>query len=686
MMVNEIAHFCLILVLVVSAIQAISTLITYWSVGDISAAGRGQGNNQNNLQFAIKAICAPATLIQFILVAFAFLTLMRAFVLSDFSVKIVAENSHSAKPMLYKVAGVWGNHEGSMLLWIVMLTFLGAMVAYFARNLPGAFRARVLGVQSGIVAIFLSFLLFTSNPFARLDVIPLDGRDLNPLLQDPGLAFHPPFLYFGYVGFSVAFAFAIAALWEGRVGPGWARWVRPWTLLAWSSLTLGIAMGSWWAYYELGWGGFWFWDPVENASLMPWLAGTALIHSAIVLEKRDTLKVWTVLMAILTFSTSLMGTFLVRSGLLTSVHAFANDPLRGQFLLLIFLAITGAALLLFALRARKMVPGGRFALISRESALIGNNLILSIILLTVFLGTFWPSFAEFFFNRQLSVGPPYFNTVTIPFAFLLVLLMTAGTFTSWKRAKSSTILTRLKWTLLASILGTLLTWWILHGGPLLSYLGAFMGIWVICGVFIDIAGRIGLFKTGFMVSVKRIFGLPISFWGSSFAHLGIGVILLGITGTTMWVERNIDVMQPGDEMEIAGYQLRLDGFEAGQVNNYETFIGRFSLLRGGKVVAELAPEKRNYPVAGQVTTEAAITPRWASDVYVALGDVRDAGVVVSAWYHPLVYFLWVGSIIMAFGGLLSLSDRRFRAGVPQRFVSKRPSDPVTKPIAKPAVT
>ena len=421
----EVAHFCLILAFIVALFQ-----------GAIAMVGASLGRER------LLNIVPISAIIQFVLVGLSFAGLTRAFLQSDFSVKIVYENSHSAKPFIYKFAGVWGNHEGSMLLWILMLAFLGAMVALFAKNLPNAFRARVLGVQGGIAAAFLAFSLFTSNPFARFATVPIDGRGLNPLLQDPGLAFHPPFLYFGYVGFSIAFSFAVAALMEGRVDTRWARWVRPWTLLAWSSLTLGIAMGAWWAYYELGWGGFWFWDPVENASLMPWLAGTALLHSAIVVEKRDSLKVWTVLMAIIAFATSLMGTFLVRSGLLTSVHAFATDPLRGQFLLLIFFVITGAALILFAFRANSLSAGGRFQIISREGALVGNNLILSIILFTVFLGTFWPKFSDLVFNRAVSVGPPYFNAITIPLMFALILLMTLGSLASWKRANFVKIIGR----------------------------------------------------------------------------------------------------------------------------------------------------------------------------------------------------------------------------------------------------
>ena len=673
-MLNELGHFSLILAFLIALTQALMTLIT------------GTPGPWQALRTPMMSFATPAMIAQWGLVSFAFLILVRAFLLSDFSLEIVAANSHSAKPLLYKFAGTWGNHEGSMLLWILMLTFLGAMVALFAQRLPDSFVSKVLGIQAGIIAIFLSFLLFTSNPFSRLPLPPPDGRGLNPLLQDAGLAFHPPFLYFGYVGFSIAFAFAIAALWEGRVGPGWARWVRPWTLLAWSSLTLGIAMGAWWAYYELGWGGFWFWDPVENASLMPWLAGTALVHSAIVLEKRDSLKVWTILTAIITFSTSLMGTFLVRSGLLTSVHAFANDPLRGQFLLLIFFAITGAALILFAVRAQNLAPGGTFKLISREAAIIANNILLSIILFTVFLGTFWPSFADLIFNRSVSVGPPYFNAVTMPFAFLLTSLMAFGALASWKRARGWALVKKLQTAAGLSLALLLAVGWITRGGPLFALLGAFMGIWTLAGVITDIALRAGIDKAASLSSLwRRLLGLPRSFWGMAAAHTGVGLTILGMTGTALWVEENAAVMQPGDTLSIAQYTLHYDKLEDLQIANYTTRMATFSLQNGDNTIATLTPERRFYPVAGQPTTEAAIIPRYASDIYVALGEQRDNGIVVRAWYHPLVYLMWSGAIIMSLGGLISLSDRRYRAAIPAPSQIRGKSEPRTAgPITPPS--
>lgn len=660
-MVVELAHFSLILALVLAVAQAV-----------LPVAGIAAG------RMDVAGLARPLAIGQFGLILLSFAGLVFAFLASDFSVKTVFENSHSAKPALYKFAGTWGNHEGSMLLWVLMLAFLGAMVAVFARRLPTAFLARVLAVQGAIGVCFLAFSLFTSNPFARLSPVPPDGRDLNPLLQDPGLAFHPPFLYFGYVGLSIAFSFAVAALLEGRVDTRWARWVRPWTLLAWASLTLGIAMGAWWAYYELGWGGFWFWDPVENASLMPWLAATALIHSAIVVEKRDTLKVWTILMAIVAFGTSLVGTFLVRSGLLTSVHAFANDPLRGQFLLLIFFVLTGAAFVLFVARARHLVPGGQFQWISRESALIGNNLILSIILFTVFLGTFWPKLADLVLNRPISVGPPYFNMVTIPFVFLLVLLMAAGGLTPWKRGQGTRLLARLKPVILGSVALTLLTFWLTRGGPLLAVVGSFMAFWVLIGVGADVAERIAFGRGDIRSSVRRLGGLPRNFWGSALAHVGVGVVILGMTGTSLWVTQAAAVMQVGDTLPVAGYDVRYDGKTVRKIANYETQMATLTVLRHGREVATLRPERRWYPVAEMMTTEAAIKPRWASDIYVAIGESREGGQVVRAWHHPFVLFLWGGAILMALGALVSLSDRRFRVGIVQkRAASARSAGPVT---------
>ncbi len=649
-MIVEIGHFALALALCVALVQA---AVPLW--------GAHRGNPQ------AMALARPAANLQLLLVAVAYAALTWAFYTSDFSVKLVFDNSHSAKPLIYKLAGVWGNHEGSMLLWILILALLGAMVANFGRNLPASLKSRVLGVQAIITLSFLAFLLFTSNPFLRLDPAPLDGTDLNPLLQDPGLTFHPPFLYLGYVGFSVAFSFGVAALLEGKVDPAWARWVRPWTLLAWSSLTLGIAMGSWWAYYELGWGGFWFWDPSENASLMPWLAGTALLHSAIVVEKRDTLKSWTILLAIATFSTSLIGTFIIRSGLLTSVHAFANDPGRGVLLLGIWGLLTGAALVLFAMRAPAMKPGGAFQTVSRETALVMNNILLCVTLFVVMLGTFWPAVVEAVTGELVSVGPPYFNAVATPFFAAAMLLMSAGSLMPWKRADMAAVLRRLGWAAAASAAVGIFAAWLYSGGPLLAPFIMALGAWAIFGAAEDISGRIKLFRMPLRQSLARARNLPRAAWGGAVAHAGLGVTILGVTGVSLLTQEHAEVLFPGDRIDIGrGEYVEFGGVTEAEVANYLTEIGDIRVVReDGSLVATLRPETRWYPVAQMLTTESASVRQGVSDIYVALGDARGPeAYVVRAWRHPLVYLIWSGSVIMFLGGMISLSDRRYRVGAP----------------------
>jgi len=647
--IPEIGHYALILATLMALIQSVLPQWGAWRVDrTLMDVGR------------------PAALAQFVFILVAFAALTYAYVVSDFSVLNVFQNSHSAKPLIYKISGVWGNHEGSMVLWVLMLAVFGAGVALFGDNLPPTLRARVLGVQGLIAFGFLLFILVTSNPFERLDPVPVNGRDLNPLLQDPGLAFHPPFLYLGYVGFSIAFSFAIAALLEGRVDPAWARWVRPWTLIAWASLTLGIAMGSWWAYYELGWGGWWFWDPVENASLMPWIAGTALLHSLIVLEKRDTLKRWTMLLAILTFTTSLLGTFLVRSGVLTSVHAFATDPDRGAFILVLFGLTVGGALLLFAIRNKSLAPGGMFQMISRESALVLNNFMLAILLGLVLIGTLFPLMAKGFMGYTVSIGPPFFNLVTIPFAALLIALLPIGTMMPWKRADLAGVLERLRLatalTLIALLVALFWTW----GGPVLAFLGIVMAAWAFFGAVTDLAERIKLFKIPLKQSWNRAVGLPRSAWGTCLAHAGMGITIAGMTGTSLWVSERIEVMRPGETLEIAGYELVFNGVQEFAVDNYQTQMGNFTLKDGDRVLGTLTPELRWFPVAEQVTTEASVYPKWAEDIYVAIGDPREGGGrVVRAYHHPLVQWLWAGSVIMTLGGLISLTDRRYRVGAPR---------------------
>ena len=673
-MITEFGHFALILALLVACAQ---TIIPLW------AAHKG---DQQGMAFA-----APASFAQFALVTIAFFALMHAYTTSDFSVQNVFQNSHSDKPFIYKVAGVWGNHEGSMLLWLLMLSFLGALVGMFGGNLPPSLKARVLGIQALIGVGFLAFSLFTSNPFLRMDPVPLNGQDLNPLLQDPGLAFHPPFLYLGYVGMSVAFSFSIAALLEGRVDPAWARWVRPWTLLAWASLTLGIAMGSWWAYYELGWGGYWFWDPVENASLMPWLAGTALLHSAIVVEKRNTLKLWTILMAITAFSTSLIGTFVVRSGVLTSVHSFANDPDRGVLLLALSVILTGGALVLYAIRGQAMKSGGTFQTVSRESALVLNNLILSVILFTVLIGTFWPTVNELFTGERITVGPPYYNMVSVPLMVILVLIMAAGVLLPWKRGDIETVSQRLKWAAALTVLTGIAALYLSGVKNVLAMIGSMIAVWVMLSTLVDISFRTKLFKVPLAESLRRGRGFPRAYWGGSFAHFGIGVAVLGMVGTSLWVTEKLERLKPGDVMEVAGYELRFDDIRQMRVANYQTEMAFFSLIRNGKKVAELTPENRFYPVAQQATVEAAIQPRWAADVYVAFDQLENPGPnvdsrerTVRAYHHPLVMFLWGGALLMAVGGIISLTDRRYRVGAPTPKKPAQAARPTAAPEPAPA--
>ncbi|MDX2234082.1 MAG: heme lyase CcmF/NrfE family subunit [Hyphomonadaceae bacterium] len=651
-MTVELGHYALVLAFVVAIVQSASGL---WGAHARSPHAM--------------SLAGPAAIAQGALVTLAFLMLMNAYLASDFSVANVYNNSHSAKPVIYKIAGVWGNHEGSMLLWIVMLGVLGGLVATVDRHLPPTLRARVLGVQGLISVAFLAFCLFTSNPFERMDPAPVDGRDLNPLLQDPGLAFHPPFLYLGIVGFSVAFSFGVAALLESRVDPAWARWVRPWTLVAWTSLTLGIGMGSWWAYYELGWGGFWFWDPVENASLIPWLAGTALLHSAAVVEKRDTLKAWTILMAIAAFTSSVLGTFVVRSGLLTSVHAFANDPARGTLLLILCVLMTGGALTLYALRANALKPGGGFHATSRETALVVNNVLLSALLFAVAIGTFWPIFAEVFFGDRVSVGAPYYNRIAVPLTVLLAIAMSFGMQLPWKRASLRAAARRLRAAVAVTVAAMAATFWLAGKAKALSMLGVGMGVWIVMGAALDVALRLKIGAAGPGEILRRAGGLPRSAWGAAIAHGGLGLLIIGIVGTTVWVSERVEVMRPGEAVEIAGYTLTYEKLEQREVANYQTEIGTFAVSRDGRRIGELTPERRWYPVAEMATTEAAIRLRPLEDIYVVLGDPRDAGPearVVRAYHHPLVSLLWGGALVMVLGGVVSLTDGRYRVGAPAR--------------------
>jgi len=649
-MIAEIGHFALVLALCVALVQA---SVPLWG------AARGNG--------ALMALARPAAQAQFVLVLIAFLALMYAFASSDFSVFVVAENSHSTMPLVYKLAGVWGNHEGSMVLWVLILTLFGAGVATFGGNLPPPLQARVLSVQAMIGAGFFAFILFTSDPLARVLPPPADGRGLNPLLQDPGLASHPPMLYLGYVGFSMAFSFAVAALIEGRVDAAWARWVRPWTLAAWCALTLGIAMGSWWAYYTLGWGGFWFWDPVENASFMPWLAGTALLHSAIVVEKRDSLKSWTILLAIVTFSLSLIGTFLVRSGVLTSVHAFATDPRRGVFILLLLVVAIGGSLLLYALRAPALQPSGLFAPVSREGALLLNNLLLASAAATVLIGTLYPLFLDAIGGPKISVGAPYFNMTFTPLMTPLLLAVVVGPFLAWKRADLLGALQRLWVAAVAALAAALMTLYLHSGGPLLAVLGMGLAAWLVVGAFAELAERIKLLRAPWRESWQRARHLPRANYGMAFAHAGLGITLAGIIAMTAWKVELIQVMHPGETVPLAGLSVRLDSVEPHSGPNFEGRRATLTVSRDGRLVAAMFPEKRNFPVAGQDTTETAIHTSGFADIYAVLGDSDGkGGWAVRLYYNPLAPFIWFGAVVMVFGGLISLSDRRYRVGAPAR--------------------
>jgi cytochrome c-type biogenesis protein CcmF len=516
---------------------------------------------------------------------------------------------------------------------------------------------------------FLAFTLFTSNPFARLHPAPFEGRGLNPLLQDPGLAFHPPFLYLGYVGFSMAFSFAIAALIEGRVDAAWARWVRPWTLAAWSALTIGIALGSWWAYYELGWGGFWFWDPVENASFIPWLIGTALLHSAIVVERRDTLKSWTILLAILTFAMAILGTFLVRSGVLTSVHAFATDPARGVFILLLLVLIVGGGLILYAVRAPGLAPSGLFAPISREGALVLNNLLLATAAAVVLLGTLYPLLLDAVGGGKVSVGPPFFNATFVPLMVPLLIACVVGSMLSWKRGDLAGVIGRLTAAAAVTALVVIATAYFSVGEAALAALGFGLAAWLVAGSIIGLGHRVGAGRLPIAETVRRLTALPRAVHGMTLAHAGLGVVVAGIAGATLWQEERIAQLRAGDTLELAGYEIAFDGVRDVAGPNYRAAQGVFRVVQDGATQVTLTPERRSYPVERSQTTEAAIHTTWFADLYLVLGEGdADGRWTVRAYHNPLVPWIWVGAIVMALGGMVSLTDRRLRIGAPKRAV------------------
>ncbi|QBY00298.1 heme lyase CcmF/NrfE family subunit [Rhodophyticola sp. CCM32] len=641
-MIVELGHFALILAFMVAIFQMIVPMI-----------GAAQG------RAGWMAAAEPAATAQFVLTAISFGALTYAFVTSDFSLSLVVNNSHTLKPMIYKISGVWGNHEGSLLLWVLILTLFGAMAAWFGGNLPPTLKARVLAVQSSVAVAFFAFILFTSNPFLRLENPPFNGHDLNPLLQDPGLAFHPPFLYLGYVGLSMSFSFAVAALIEGRVDAAWGRWVRPWTLAAWIFLTIGIGMGSWWAYYELGWGGFWFWDPVENASFMPWLISAALLHSAIVVEKREALKSWTILLAILAFGFSLIGTFIVRSGVLTSVHAFANDPERGIYILGILTLFMGGALLLFALRASIMEAKGVFSILSRESALVLNNLLLAVACFVVFIGTIWPLIAEMFFDRTLSVGPPFFNAAFTPFVIGLAVVLPVGAMLPWKRGKIGRAMRPLIGAAALAVAATLLAYTVFTGHSSLGPLAIGLSVWLVAGAGIDLWSRSG--RGAFAKRLARLIRLPRADWGKAVAHAGFGITLFGIAALTTYQTEDIRVAQEGVPYQVGAYQIELQEVRQLEGPNYISTMATIAVTDHGRPLALLYPERRLYPVAGMPTTEAAIDNGFIRDVYMVIGDPQDrGGWAVRTHIKPFANWIWGGAIIMALGGALSLSDRRYR--------------------------
>ncbi|WP_435102783.1 heme lyase CcmF/NrfE family subunit [Arhodomonas sp. AD133] len=639
-MIPELGQFALALALALALAQAVVPLLGAW---------RGQ--------VAWMAAARPIAAGQFVFLVTALGMLTWSFYANDFSVLYVANNSNSALPWYYRLSAVWGAHEGSLLLWATVLGGWTVAVGAFSRELPLAFSARVLGVLGAVAFGFLLFTIATSNPFERLLPAAGDGRDLNPLLQDPGLIFHPPMLYMGYVGFSVAFAFAIAALLGGRLDAAWARWARPWTSMAWIFLTLGITLGSWWAYYELGWGGWWFWDPVENASFMPWLVGTALIHSLAVTEKRGAFRSWTVLLAIFAFSLSLLGTFLVRSGVLNSVHAFATDPQRGLFILALLAVVVGGSLAIYAWRAPRLAGGGSFDLVSRETTLLLNNAVLTVAAATVLAGTLYPLATDALGLGKISVGPPYFDTVFVPLMLPLLALMGVGVLIRWKRHETSSLARTLRWGLLATVIaGVIAAWW-LGGLHPLGVIGIALGIWMLWASVQAIAERV----RGRRDPWRALRAIPRGFWGMSLAHMGVAVFVLGVSAVG-----NFDVqadlrLAPGEAHSAAGYTWRLEAVRDVQGPNYTAKEGEVTILRDGEPVTTLYPQKRRYPVQGSVMTEAGIDGGLTRDLFVALGEsLPDGSWTLRVQYKPLLRWIWGGAMLMALGGLLGVTDPRYR--------------------------
>ena len=644
-MIPELGHLALILAFLLAIVQ-----------GTLPLAGAARRIP------AWMALARPVAQGQFMFIAAAWGCLAYSFVTSDFSVLNVATNSNSQLPLHYRFAATWGSHEGSMMLWVLMLSGWTFAVSLKSRHLPEEMAARVIGVMGLVSAGFLLFMLATSNPFERLLPVPADGRDLNPLLQDPGMVAHPPMLYMGYVGFSVAFAFAIAALLGGRLDATWARWSRPWTTLAWSFLTIGIMIGSWWAYYTLGWGGWWFWDPVENASFMPWLVGTALLHSLAVTEKRGTFRNWTVLLAICAFSLSLIGTFLVRSGVLTSVHAFATDPRRGVFILAFLVAVIGGSLTLYALRAPKVGVGGRFELVSRETALLANNVLLLAAAGSVLLGTLYPLFLDALNLGKLSVGPPYFDAVFVPLMTPLAFLMGVGPLARWKEASIPDLARRLRWaggiSIATALLAPLATG---EWKPGVAF-GLLLAFWIVAATAVGVRDRVGSMRGS--AAATQLRRQPRSYWGMVTAHLGIAVCIVGITMVKGYESERDVKLNVGDTVTVAGYVFRFDGVTAQRGPNYQATRGAVTVTRNGAFVETLHPEKRMYNAGGMPMTNAAIDSGPFGDLYVSMGEPVDNGAwIVRVYSKPFITWVWFGFIMMAIGGLLALSDRRYRTAI-----------------------
>lgn len=662
-MIPEVGQFALIMALLLAATQATLPMI---------GAARGI--------HAWMAVAVPAGQAQFVFVAIAFCCLGYSFITNDFSVVNVATNSNSQLPLHYRLAATWGSHEGSLLLWALMLGLWTVAVTLFSRHLPEAMVARVLSVMGIISVGFLLFMLLTSNPFDRLFPAAADGRDLNPLLQDPAMVIHPPMLYMGYVGFSVAFAFAISALISGRLDATWARWSRPWTTVAWMFLTCGIALGSWWAYYELGWGGWWFWDPVENASFMPWLVGTALIHSLAVTEKRGGFKSWTVLLAIAAFSLSLLGTFLVRSGVLTSVHAFATDPKRGVFILAFLSIVIGGSLFLYAWRARQVGLGGKFEIVSRESFLLANNVLLSVAAASVLLGTLYPLIIDALGMGKLSVGPPYFNTVFVALMVPALFLMGVGPIARWRKASLPELAVRLRWAFVASAVSALLLPFVMGSWKPLVSLGLLLAIWIVVTAVLNLRDRVKT-TAGQLPLLKKLRMQSRSYYGMQLAHVGVAVFIVGVTLVTGY-QAELDVrMSAGDKVSVGGYEFRMNGVREVAGPNYRAVRAEIEVSRHGNGIRTMYPEKRTYLASGNAMTETAIDTGVFRDLYISLGEpVGGNAWSVRVHYKPFVNWIWGGALLMALGGALAVSDRRYALAARKERLSQQSAQHEAVPV------